>query len=163
MPPKTPSRGSGPPDPDSVRGRRRAARQHLAALYADIPPRRRAAFMKRAETVLMKILEDSDPEDTRYDASGRIARLGTSKRDRAAIVKDALSGFKLLGEVYRDGTEQHIAVTKLIHGVFTKDATQSAPQAPTINIVYHPQATPPDEPNDSAEQAADVGTSDDPT
>lgn len=97
--------------------------------------------MRRAGDVLTKILEEADPEDSRFDEKGRLVRLGTSKRDRAAIVKDALSSFKVLGEISRDATEQHIAVTKLIHGILAPTTSQS----PTIQIVY-PAGTPPASP-----------------
>lgn len=81
--------------------------------------------MARAHAKLVQILEESDPDDTKYDEKGRMVRLGTSKRDRAAIVKDTISSVKLLGEISRDATEQHIAVTRLIHGIFNPGAGKS--------------------------------------
>jgi hypothetical protein len=135
---------------DSRKGRRRATRQHLAELYADIPPKRRAAFMRKAQDVLTKILDDTDPSPTQYDEKGRIAIMGTNKRDRAAIVRDTLASMETLGKISRDATENHIAVTKLFHGLLSPQA----PTAPTIQIVYPGPPAPPDTtPTDEPETA----------
>jgi hypothetical protein len=119
--------------------------------------------MQRAHTVLAKILEDADPEDTRYDEKGRMVRMGTTKRDRAAIVRDTLASMKTLGEISRDATEQRIAVTKLLAGVFSAGQSGNAPTAPTITIVYPTVGAPSAEQgtSTSAEPPPSGGTPDD--
>lgn len=94
--------------------------------------------MRKIMAMAAKQIEENELADTQYDEKGRIRRLGTSARDRAAITKDTVETVRILADIYHKACEHDATIEKLIAGVFGGGGNA----APTIHVHYPAPAVP---------------------
>jgi G:T/U-mismatch repair DNA glycosylase len=118
---------------------RRDTRRHLSELFADIPPRRRRAFVAKAWRCLEQAIEkNADPEVDDPDAPK------LKPRSQAETVLSTLKALELLSAITERADKHQEAQRKLLEAIRDGDRQTAAITGEvTINVVYPEPSTEP--------------------